>query len=47
MKMGNGTIIGFASGLSDKEIAEKYPNLPQKFEVEDASVTPKEEEFNQ
>jgi hypothetical protein len=47
MKMGNGTIIGFAWELSDKKIAEKYPNLPQKFEVEDASVTPKEEEFNQ
>lgn len=46
MKVGNGTLIGFASGLNAKEMAEKYPGLPERFEVRSSSDAPQEEEIN-
>lgn len=44
MKVGNGTLIGFTSGLSEREMKEKYPGLPEKFDVESSSGTTPEEE---
>lgn len=41
MKMGSGALVGFASGLSAAEIAEKYPDLPDTFAIE---APPEQEE---
>ena len=45
MRRSNGYLIGFTSGINEADRKEKYPDLPEKFEVE-AAPEIQEEEVN-
>lgn len=45
MKMSDGILIGFTSGLTETQMREKYPDLPEKFELEAPAEPEKEENF--
>ncbi|MFT5485314.1 MAG: hypothetical protein ACI9JL_003686 [Paracoccaceae bacterium] len=46
MKMSDGVLIGFTTGLTAEQVREKYPELPEKFEIEASASEEKQEEFD-
>lgn len=46
VKMNDGVLIGFTSGLTTENARKKYPDLPEKFEVEAPTPAENPEEFD-
>lgn len=46
MRTSDGMLIGFTAGLKDSERREKYPDLPEKFNVK-AATAPEDEEVSE
>lgn len=45
MRMANGVLIGFTSGLTESEASERYPDLPEKFELAAPAERTEEDNF--